>query len=240
MQVPRPFCSAAVQPVRPKGADAAVVAYLQGRYGAANVDYVQTSAVAAGVEAPYDVFAISSTPGSGSIRNKWYNSTTPIVNWEEAIADNAAGEFSITSGANEFWWSTGAQAPGAVSLPRDDDTATNLWLTHIDAGATLLDGGTAPARQVMLGMSDATFDFLPPDGQQLFGQSIDWARNIPEPSSTGLLGLAEIELEYRGERQAAGIRVAKTRGVYQGRKKGTTKTKPQRARILQKTGPERS
>ena len=98
MQVPRPFCSAAVQPVRPKGADAAVVAYLQGRYGAANVDYVQTSAVAAGVEAPYDVFAISSTPGSGSIRNKWYNSTTPIVNWEGAIADNAAGEFSITSG----------------------------------------------------------------------------------------------------------------------------------------------
>lgn len=44
--------------------------------------------------------------------------------------------------------------------------------THIDAGATLLNGGTAPARQVMLGMSDATFDFLTPDGQQLFAQSI--------------------------------------------------------------------
>ena len=38
-----------------------------------------------------------------------------------------------------------------------------------------------------------------------------------------LLGLAEIELEYRAERQAAGIDVAKRKGVYKGRKQGTTK-----------------
>ena len=47
-----------------------------------------------------------------------------------------------------------------------------------------------------------------------------------------LLGLAEIELEYRHERQQAGISVAKKRGVYKGRKKGTTKGKPDRARLL--------
>jgi len=51
-----------------------------------------------------------------------------------------------------------------------------------------------------------------------------------------MFGLAEIELEYRRERQAAGIRVAKKQGVYQGRKKGTTKAKPQRACFLQKQG----
>jgi len=39
-----------------------------------------------------------------------------------------------------------------------------------------------------------------------------------------MLGLAEIELEYRRERQAAGIQVAKKKGSYKRRKKGTTKS----------------
>ncbi len=47
-----------------------------------------------------------------------------------------------------------------------------------------------------------------------------------------MLGLAEIELEFRAERQRAGIEVAKKRGVYTGRKRGTTKAKPERAREL--------
>ena len=51
-----------------------------------------------------------------------------------------------------------------------------------------------------------------------------------------LLGLAEIELEYRRERQAAGINVAKHRGVYRGRQQGTTKAKPLRARVLRDQG----
>jgi DNA invertase Pin-like site-specific DNA recombinase len=51
-----------------------------------------------------------------------------------------------------------------------------------------------------------------------------------------MLGLAEIELEYRQERQAAGIEVAKKKGIYKGRLKGTTKAKPQRARELKEQG----
>ena len=51
-----------------------------------------------------------------------------------------------------------------------------------------------------------------------------------------LLGLAEIELEYRQERQAAGIEVAKRKGIYKGRKKGTTKAEPARARHLRSEG----
>lgn len=51
-----------------------------------------------------------------------------------------------------------------------------------------------------------------------------------------LLGLAEIELEYRKERQTAGIEVAKQKGVYKGRRKGTTKSKPDRARELRDKG----
>lgn len=51
-----------------------------------------------------------------------------------------------------------------------------------------------------------------------------------------LLGLAEIELEYRQERQAAGIAVAKRKGMYKGRRKGTTKAEPARARQLRDRG----
>lgn len=51
-----------------------------------------------------------------------------------------------------------------------------------------------------------------------------------------MLGLAEIELEYRRERQMAGIEVARKKGKFTGRKSGTTKAKPQRAAELKKQG----
>jgi len=51
-----------------------------------------------------------------------------------------------------------------------------------------------------------------------------------------MLGLAEIELEFRRERQVAGIQVAKKMGIYKGRQKGTTKSKPDRARELRGKG----
>ena len=51
-----------------------------------------------------------------------------------------------------------------------------------------------------------------------------------------MLGLAEIELEFRAERQAAGIKAAKRRGIYIGRKSGTTKATPKRALELRGKG----
>ena len=67
-------------------------------------------------------------------------------------------------------------------------------------------------------------------------QQIDLNGAVGRMIASVLFGLAEIELEYRRERQAAGIRVAKTNGVYQGRKKGTTKALPDRASKLRKQG----
>jgi len=51
-----------------------------------------------------------------------------------------------------------------------------------------------------------------------------------------LFGLAEIEWEYRRERQTDGIRAAKRIGAYAGRQPGTTKGKPDRARELRDKG----
>ena len=47
---------------------------------------------------------------------------------------------------------------------------------------------------------------------------------------------AEVEQELRKERQAAGIAEAKRRGIYIGRKKGSTKADPERARYLKQQG----
>ena len=81
-----------------QGADGTVMSFLEERYGAQNITYKQANQTTAGEEAEYAVLIISSTPGSGDIRNKFHNSTTPIVNWEEAIADNGGGEFQVTAG----------------------------------------------------------------------------------------------------------------------------------------------
>ena len=51
-----------------------------------------------------------------------------------------------------------------------------------------------------------------------------------------LFGVAEMERQTRRERQRAGIEAARERGVYKGRKVGTTKAKPSQARKLQAKG----
>jgi DNA invertase Pin-like site-specific DNA recombinase len=67
-------------------------------------------------------------------------------------------------------------------------------------------------------------------------QQIDVSGTMGRMVAALLLGLAELEWEYRAERQAAGIVVAKAKGAYKGRKAGTTKASPSRARELRNKG----
>lgn len=67
-------------------------------------------------------------------------------------------------------------------------------------------------------------------------QQIEFNGAIGRTLAALLMGLAEIEWEYRKERQSAGIEVAKKKGVYKGRQKGTTKGKPKRAKELRDKG----
>jgi DNA invertase Pin-like site-specific DNA recombinase len=67
-------------------------------------------------------------------------------------------------------------------------------------------------------------------------QQIDLSGAVGRMMASVMFGLAEIELEYRRERQAAGIAVAKARGAYRGRKRGTSKAHPERARQLRGRG----
>ena len=67
-------------------------------------------------------------------------------------------------------------------------------------------------------------------------QQIEMTGPVGRMIAAVMLGLAEIELEYRRERQMAGIEVARKKGKFTGRKKGTTKGKPQRAKQLKDQG----
>ena len=67
-------------------------------------------------------------------------------------------------------------------------------------------------------------------------QAIDLSGAVGRMIAAVMLGLAEIEMEYRQQRQMAGIEVAKKRGIYKGRKQGTTKATPVRARELRDRG----
>src|SRR3954469_1308231 len=67
-------------------------------------------------------------------------------------------------------------------------------------------------------------------------QQIDLSGAVGRMVASVLFGLAEIESEYRHERQAAGIAVAKERGVYRGRQRGTTKAPRRRAQELRGRG----
>jgi DNA invertase Pin-like site-specific DNA recombinase len=67
-------------------------------------------------------------------------------------------------------------------------------------------------------------------------QQLDLDGAVGRMVASVLFGLAEIEAEYRRERQAAGIAVAKRNGVYRGRQQGTTKAQPARAQTLRARG----
>jgi DNA invertase Pin-like site-specific DNA recombinase len=70
-------------------------------------------------------------------------------------------------------------------------------------------------------------------------QQIDLSGAVGHLIASLLFGMAEIEHQHIKERQAAGIMLAKERGIYKGRKKGTTKAKPERARVLHAKGLKR-
>jgi len=67
-------------------------------------------------------------------------------------------------------------------------------------------------------------------------QQFDFSGATGRLIASVLFSVAEMEQETRKERQQAGIAVAKDRGAYKGRKKGTTKGSQQRAMELQLQG----
>jgi len=71
-------------------------------------------------------------------------------------------------------------------------------------------------------------------------QQIDLSGTVGQMVAGVLFGIAQIEHQHIRERQAAGIALAKEKGVYTGRKPGATKARPERARLDGTDGPPRA
>ena len=69
-----------------------------------------------------------------------------------------------------------------------------------------------------------------------FGEAIRARATVGKIIAAVLLGVAGMEQEARRERQQAGIKAARVRGVYKGRKPGSSKAKPARTRELRAKG----
>jgi DNA invertase Pin-like site-specific DNA recombinase len=67
-------------------------------------------------------------------------------------------------------------------------------------------------------------------------QQLDFNGAVGKLIASVLFAVAEMEQETRRERQRAGIEAARERGVYKGRKRGSTKANPRRARALRDRG----
>jgi DNA invertase Pin-like site-specific DNA recombinase len=67
-------------------------------------------------------------------------------------------------------------------------------------------------------------------------QQLDFTGATGQLVASTLFAVAAMESEIRKERQAAGIAAAKERGVYEGRRAGTTKALPNRAKQLRERG----
>ncbi len=67
-------------------------------------------------------------------------------------------------------------------------------------------------------------------------QQLDLSGTVGRLIASVLFGLAEMELEHIRERQASGIALAKEKGIYTGRKSGTFKASPTRAKELKSQG----
>lgn len=78
-------------------ADGAFFRFLGEHFGVEAVYYLQASAAFTEDAEGMDLVVVSSSPGSGDIRYKFRDLPIPVINWEEAIADNNDGEFGLSS-----------------------------------------------------------------------------------------------------------------------------------------------
>ncbi len=91
-----------------------------------------------------------------------------------------AGVHTITTSQVSFNW--GVPIPEAMIAATQVGDATHAVVYGVDTGATLLGGGTAPARRILLPFDDNTYQVLNASGLTLFDAAVAWAMNIPLPT----------------------------------------------------------
>ncbi len=79
------------------GDDGFVMTHLQNRYGVANVTYKEDGGSVTADADGMSIIVISSSVGSGSIRNKFNLLAIGILNWERILYEDSVGDFIQTT-----------------------------------------------------------------------------------------------------------------------------------------------
>lgn len=106
----------------------------------------------------------------------------------------AAGPLTFVTGPADVSW--GLPAEGATRIATVVGNADRVAIYGYDAGATMANGSTAPARRVHLFLSDTAYTLLTADGHKLFDAAISWAT-----------GAATGGIQLTARRDAGGLRL---------------------------------
>ncbi|MFT5403717.1 MAG: hypothetical protein ACI9DF_002555, partial [Verrucomicrobiales bacterium] len=160
------------------GADTAVWEKMLEWWGEENLTYIQSGASTTEDADAVDVVVLSSTPGSGDIRNKFHEVEAGVVNWEEAIGRQLSlGELGITTGnrqkytlneitiENNTHLITKNLSLGIFQLLENPaETWASQWGATLDSTDPAGDEFIAPGAQILANVplettEDAGFDF---------------------------------------------------------------------------------
>lgn len=203
--------------ITPNASDAALKAHLVS-YGY-SVQMVGDSASTAAEAAGKVLVITSSTVTSANVADKFRDVAVPVVDWEVFLEDDflMASDMGTTAGQTDVII-TDAQHPLAGGLSAGVHTVTTSptpftygfpeatakvvatladfsdWpcIYGYDAGATLNDGVTqAPARRVLIFLTDDAFALLTPDGVKLVNGALAWAMNKPNLGTQSTISLTQ-------------------------------------------------
>ena len=173
------FIGAQVEPTG--GADGTVWEKMIEWWGEENLTYLQSDASTTEDAAQVDVVVLSSTPGSGTMRNKFHEVEVGVVNWEEALARTVSvGEMGIvTSSGIRQKYTTVTEIsiednshPITEGLPLGTfqllENAAEIWGSQwgatLDSTDPIADGILAPGAKILANIpkeatEEAGFDF---------------------------------------------------------------------------------
>jgi len=134
------------------------------------------------------------------------NTTQLTIDASHQITQGLSGTVDFVTSGEVL--GTSSLYPGLTSLASaaNGDAAGQPSIFIAEAGQNVDPAsGSSPAaaRRVMFPMTDNTFSSLTPEGLQLFGQAVDWAAGVPEPSSLSLTLIALLGLASLPRRRAA-------------------------------------
>lgn len=146
------------------GADEVAVELLEDKFGIDKVTIENSTLFVPGSEVGFDLMLFSSTPGSGDFRGKYLDSPVPIVNWEEAISDNGAGEFGATTSIHAKSNQTtqmmlgdhpiAGGLPEVIDLYRDQNNEMNMAemaFGDLAVVGTAVDGNSTSGNAALIG-----------------------------------------------------------------------------------------